>query len=92
MLKDPAQLHLPGYANGKPEGYLFPATYKVQPHETALGVLAGMVQRFNQEAATVNLPAAAKQVAPDRGAGRGHGQPGAGRRRPGSPTTRRSPG
>jgi UPF0755 protein len=62
VLKDPAQLHLPGFANGRPEGYLFPATYNVQPHETALGVLTGMVQRFEQEAATVNLPAAAKQA------------------------------
>ena len=62
VLKDAAQLHLPGYAKGKPEGYLFPATYDVQPHETALGVLTGMVQRFNQEAANVNLPAAAKQA------------------------------
>ncbi len=53
---------LPGYANGKPEGYLFPATYDVQPHETALGVLTGMVQRFNQEAANVTLPVAAKQA------------------------------
>ncbi|HEV2937106.1 MAG TPA: endolytic transglycosylase MltG [Streptosporangiaceae bacterium] len=61
-LKDPAQLHLPAYAGGKAEGYLFPATYDVQPHETALGVLAGMVQRFDQEAAAVNLPAAARQV------------------------------
>ncbi|MGH3123880.1 MAG: endolytic transglycosylase MltG [Streptosporangiaceae bacterium] len=62
VLKDPAQLHLPGYANGKPEGYLFPATYDVQPHETALGVLTGMVKRFNQEAANVALPVAAKQA------------------------------
>jgi UPF0755 protein len=62
VLKDPAQLHLPSYAGGKPEGYLFPATYEVQPHETALGVLTGMVQRFDQEAASVNLPAAARQV------------------------------
>jgi UPF0755 protein len=62
VLKNLAQLHLPAYANGNPEGYLFPATYAVQPHETALGVLTGMVQRFNQEAANVNLLAAAKQV------------------------------
>jgi UPF0755 protein len=62
VLKDPAQLHLPGYAKSKPEGYLFPATYDVQPHETALGVLNGMVQRFKQEAATVNLPTAARQM------------------------------
>lgn len=61
-LKDPASLGLPAYANGRPEGYLFPATYQVQPHETALGVLRGMVQRFDAEAATVNLTAAAKRV------------------------------
>jgi peptidoglycan lytic transglycosylase G len=62
ILKNPAQLHLPAYANGRPEGYLFPATYEVVPHETALGVLTGMVQRFEQEAAQANLPTAAKQV------------------------------
>ncbi len=62
VLKDPASLHLPGYANGRPEGYLFPATYDVLPHETALGVLTAMVQRFDQEAAAVNLPAAASHV------------------------------
>jgi UPF0755 protein len=62
VLKDPARLGLPPYADGKPEGYLFPATYEVVPHETALGVLSGMVQRFDQEAAAVNLPAAARQV------------------------------
>jgi UPF0755 protein len=62
VLKNPAQLHLPAYANGKPEGYLFPATYEVVPHESALGVLSGMVQRFDQEAALVNLPTVAKRV------------------------------
>ena len=62
VLKNPAQLHLPAYANGKPEGYLFPATYEVVPHESALGVLSGMVQRFEQEAAQANLPTVAKRV------------------------------
>ena len=66
-LKDPASLRLPSYANGKPEGYLFPATYEVLPHETALGVLKGMVQRFDQEAAAVNLPAGAKRVGLSQG-------------------------
>ena len=61
-LKDPASLGLPASANGKPEGYLYPATYEVQPHETALGVLKGMVQRFDQEAATANLVTASKHV------------------------------
>jgi UPF0755 protein len=62
VLQHPASLGLPAYASGNPEGYLFPATYEVQPHETALSVLSGMVQRFDQEAAAVNLPAAARQV------------------------------
>jgi UPF0755 protein len=62
VLKDPAKLNLPAYADGNPQGYLFPATYEVQPHESALDVLTAMVQRFDQEAAAVNLPAAARQV------------------------------
>ena len=61
-LRGPAPLGLPSYANDRAEGYLFPATYEVMPHETALGVLKGMVQRFDQEAASANLPAAARQV------------------------------
>ena len=62
ILKNPAQLHLPTYANGKPEGYLFPATYDVVPHESALGVLSGMVQQFDAEAAQLNLATAARHV------------------------------
>jgi UPF0755 protein len=62
VLKDPASLDLPASAMGNPEGYLFPATYEVQPHETALGVLTAMVQRFDQEATAINLPVAAKSV------------------------------
>jgi UPF0755 protein len=62
VLKNPAQLHLPAYAGGNPQGYLFPATYEVVPHETALSVLTAMVQRFDQEAAQINLAAAAKRV------------------------------
>jgi UPF0755 protein len=61
-LQHPGQLGLPPYAHGKAEGYLFPATYEVQPHETAAGVLAGMVQRYDQEAQSVNLAAAATRV------------------------------
>jgi UPF0755 protein len=61
-LKHPGSLGLPAFARGKAEGYLFPATYDVQPHETALGVLKAMVQRFDQEAATVNLSAGARSV------------------------------
>ena len=61
-LKSPGSLGLPSYAGGKPEGYLFPATYEVQPNQTATGVLQGMVSRFNQEADSDNLAAAASTV------------------------------
>jgi uncharacterized YceG family protein len=60
VLAHPSQLGLPSYANGKVEGYLFPATYAIVPHETALQILQAMVQRFNVEAQGVNLVAAAK--------------------------------
>jgi uncharacterized YceG family protein len=62
VLDHPAQLGLPSYADGKVEGYLFPATYTIQPHETALQILQAMVTRFNQEAQTIDLPAAAQRV------------------------------
>ena len=36
VINNPAQLGLPAYAKGKAEGYLFPATYTIEPNETAL--------------------------------------------------------
>ncbi len=59
-LRNPGALGLPSYANGNPEGYLFPATYLVEPNMSATTVLQGMVNRFNQEATAINLPAAAQ--------------------------------
>ncbi len=50
---------MPSFAKGNPEGYLFPATYDVQPNTPPITVLRGMVTRFGQEAASVSLPAAA---------------------------------
>jgi peptidoglycan lytic transglycosylase G len=58
-LKDVAALGLPPAAHGNPEGYLFPATYQIQPGTKPLSVLRGMVARFGQEAGDVNLKAAA---------------------------------
>jgi len=56
---DTAALGLPAYAGGSLEGYLYPATYDFSPHASALGMLQAMVARFNQEATSVDLPAAA---------------------------------
>ncbi|HXZ73415.1 MAG TPA: endolytic transglycosylase MltG, partial [Streptosporangiaceae bacterium] len=58
-IKNIAALNLPSFAQGHPEGYLFPATYDVQPNTRPLKVLQDMVTRFDQEAASIHLPAAA---------------------------------
>jgi len=62
VINNPAGLGLPSYANGKVEGYLFPATYQIQPNESALQILRAMVQRYNQEASSIGLAAAATGV------------------------------
>ena len=67
-IANPAALGLPAYANGKPEGYLFPATYEVQPKTPPAAVLKSMVQQFNQEAASIGLPAAAAAAQESQGA------------------------
>jgi UPF0755 protein len=74
--KDTAALGLPSYAGssaagvqlpatvpyGKLEGFLFPATYAITPHETALQILQAMVQRFDLEAQQINIESAARSV------------------------------
>ncbi len=55
----PADLGLPAFANGKPEGYLFPATYTIPPHTTPAAVLKMMVSQFSQNAQSIRLPAKA---------------------------------
>lgn len=52
---------LPSYAKGL-EGFLFPATYEVEPGDKAVDVLAAMVERFTQAARHVRLEERAKQV------------------------------
>jgi UPF0755 protein len=61
-IKDTAALHLPSYANNNPEGYLYPDTYDIQPHMTATQVLQQMVTAYDNEASSVGITAAAKQV------------------------------
>ena len=59
-IKNVAALGLPAYAGGNPQGYLFPDTYSIPPHTTALAVLKQMVAQFKVETGIVDLPAAAK--------------------------------
>lgn len=61
-IDDPSQLGLPSYANGKVEGFLFPATYDIQPNETATDVLKAMVTRYDQAATDTKLAAGAQRL------------------------------
>lgn len=59
-LQDSRELGLPNWANGQPEGFLYPATYEVTPSQTAQVIVGNMVKRFNQAAADTKLEAKAK--------------------------------
>lgn len=60
VLDAPRQLGLPAYANGNPEGYLFPATYAFSPRDTPRTMLKQMVDRWQQAADDVGLEDAAQ--------------------------------
>ncbi|MFI7637117.1 endolytic transglycosylase MltG [Nonomuraea sp. NPDC049400] len=55
---DKGLVGLPKYAAGL-EGFLFPATYEIEPGDTAVDVLAAMVERFGVAARQVGLEAQA---------------------------------
>ncbi|WP_223166485.1 endolytic transglycosylase MltG [Nonomuraea sp. SYSU D8015] len=58
---DKALVGLPKYAPGL-EGFLFPATYEIEPGDTAVDVLAAMVERFGVAARKVRLEERAARV------------------------------
>jgi UPF0755 protein len=62
VLDNPKSVGLPAYANGEPEGFLFPATYPIPPDATARDVVAMMVDKFNEEAASLRLEETADQI------------------------------
>jgi UPF0755 protein len=61
-LANPGALGLPPYAKNRAEGYLFPATYPVEPKMTAVDVLRTMVRQFNAEANKIDLVDTARRV------------------------------
>jgi len=46
VLAEPETVGLPSYAEGNPEGYLFPATYELPPTATPRSILTSMVKRY----------------------------------------------
>ena len=61
-LQDPAALGLPAYAEGNPEGYLFPATYSFGPKEQPADMLRDMVARWQVAAQENDLESAAQEL------------------------------
>ena len=53
---------LPDYADGNPEGYLFPATYAFGPNAKPVDMLAAMVDRWEQAAEDADLEARAEEL------------------------------
>ncbi len=52
-LRSPAALGLPAYARGRSEGFLFPATYQIDPGTSAAAVLKTLIKRFQLAAKRV---------------------------------------
>jgi UPF0755 protein len=61
VLDNPAPLKLPAYADGNPEGYLFPSTYDFGPKDTPTVMLKKMVDRWRQSAEENDLETVAAQ-------------------------------
>jgi UPF0755 protein len=63
---NPAALGLPAYAGGKVEGFLFPATYDIEPGTSAVDVLRTLIQEFEVRAERLGLAdrAAALKITP----------------------------
>ena len=61
-LKDSASLGLPDYAQGNPEGFLFPATYDIAPNATAASIVKMMVDKYNSVASSLDLETKSAQL------------------------------
>jgi UPF0755 protein len=62
LLRQPDKIGLPEYAQGNPEGYLFPATYSVPPNATPRSILVQMVDRWRTAADEAGLEEAAERL------------------------------
>ena len=56
------KIGLPAYADNNPEGFLFPATYQLEPDESATSVLSRLVARWDKAATEVGLDEGADKL------------------------------
>ena len=62
VLENPGVLPLPSWAEQRPEGFMFPATYDLVGDETAEQILSTLVARFDQSAVSLDLVARAEAI------------------------------
>lgn len=62
VLENPGVLPLPAWAEQRPEGFMFPASYDLVGDETAEQILATLVERFDQSAVSLDLVARAEAL------------------------------
>ncbi len=62
VLEDAKSLALPSWAQSRPEGFMFPATYDLVGDENAEAILSSLVARFNQSAINIDLETRAAQA------------------------------
>jgi UPF0755 protein len=60
--RQPAAIGVPAAAQGRVEGFLFPATYEFGPDATAVQALSAMTRRFGDAAQDVGLDLGAKAI------------------------------
>ncbi|WP_375003343.1 endolytic transglycosylase MltG [Aeromicrobium sp. CTD01-1L150] len=65
-LEEPGELGLPEEADGNPEGYLFPATYTVQPGASARELLQQMVARMLQVESELTMDERSRELGYDK--------------------------
>lgn len=56
------KLGLPEFADGNPEGFLFPATYEFPPGAKAEDMIKAMIARYNEAATTLDFTRQAKKT------------------------------
>jgi UPF0755 protein len=61
VLAEAEALSLPNWAQNRPEGFMFPATYDLVGDENAEAILSALVDRFKQSATSIDLEARAAQ-------------------------------
>jgi UPF0755 protein len=62
VLENPDLLVLPSWAESRPEGFMFPATYDLAGDENAESILNTLVKRFNESANVIDLEGRAAQA------------------------------